>query len=275
MESKDMGQFGLVKAAKADNTAVFDIDGNDRPELLIADRNYVRAVRYEPDPPAGISPGWQVVEQINAADSASKLVSLALLGRHIAAADRENGRLIIMGPDQDGPDGVWREIESINVKGLAFHSIHAGALSGDGSENILAIGNDGFGLIRLAGTRVMLQEHASWRTDVERRRQHELATGDVNGDGFTDLVSLDAGEQMCELFTISEAGRLLYVTGFQVFESKIFSGGEPREYEPNDALVADVTGDGADDLILLAHDRVLIYPQMTREAAQAKRRSGP
>ena len=26
--------------------------------------------------------------------------------------------------------------------------------------------------------------------------------------------------------------------------------------------ISDVTGDGANDLILLAHDRVLIYPQM-------------
>jgi hypothetical protein len=68
---------------------------------------------------------------------------------------------------------------------------------------------------------------------------------------------------MCEILTISAAGRLLYATGFQVFESKIFSGGEAREYEPSDALVADVTGDGADDLVLFAHDRVLIYPQMT------------
>ncbi len=267
-ESKDMGQFGLVKAAKADNTAVFDIDGDGQPELLIADRNYVRAVRSEPEPPAGISPGWQVAEQINATDSASKLVSLAVLGRRIAAADRENGRLIIMDPDPGNAGGAWRATESINVKGLEFHSIHAGALSGDGHENILAIGNDGFGVIRLAGSRTALREYASWRTDEERRRQHELATGDVNGDGFTDLISLDAGEQMCEIFTISEAGRLLYATGFQVFESKIFSGGEPREYEPSDALVADVTGDGADDLVLLAHDRVLIYPQMTGRGAR-------
>jgi hypothetical protein len=212
-----------------------------------------------------------VAVQINATDSGSKLVSLAVLGRRIAAADRENGRLIILAPDDQDTDGGWHATEPINVKGLAFHSIHAGALWGDGHENILAIGNDGFGVIRLAGTRTALREFASWRTDEERRRQHELATGDVNGDGFTDLISLDAGEQMCEIFTISEAGRLLYATGFQVFESKIFSGGEPREYEPSDALVADLTGDGADDLVLLAHDRVLVYPQMTRPSARAER----
>ena len=76
---------------------------------------------------------------------------------------------------------------------------------------------------------------------------------------------------MCEIFTISESGRLLYATGFQVFESKIFSGGEPREYEPSQAIIADVTGDGAQDLILVAHDRVLIYPQMTEEKAAALR----
>ncbi|MHC4414525.1 MAG: FG-GAP repeat domain-containing protein [Planctomycetota bacterium] len=271
MESKDMGQFGLVKAAKAENTAVFDIDDDGKAELLIADGNYVRAVRYEPDPSSGISPGWQVVEQINADDSASKLVSLAVLGRNIVAADREHDRLVIMARWQEGPGRAHREKESINISGFPFDSVHAGAFSGDGRDNILAVSNDGFAVIRLAGERMTLQEIGSWRTDEEQRRQHELATGDINGDGFTDLISLDAGEQMCEIFTISESKRLLYATGFQVFESKIFSGGEPREYEPSEALIADVTGDGADDLLLLAHDRVLIYPQMVEEGTEGRR----
>ena len=124
------------------------------------------------------------------------------------------------------------------------------------------MGDDGFAIIRLAGEHITLREFASWRTSDEQRYQHELAVGDVNSDGFVDIVSLDAGEQMCEIFTFSEAQRMLYATGFQVFESKIFSAGEPREFQPSQVLIADVTGDGANDLILLAHDRVLIYPQM-------------
>ncbi len=123
--------------------------------------------------------------------------------------------------------------------------------------------------MRFRGERPVLRGFASWRTVQEHRRQHELATGDINGDGFSDLISLDAGEQMCEIFTFSQSRQMLYAVGFEVFESKIFSGGEPREYEPSEALVADVTGDGADDLLLLAHDRVLIYPQMTQEASPA------
>ena len=93
--------------------------------------------------------------------------------------------------------------------------------------------------------------------------------GDVNSGGFVDMVSLDAGEQMCEIFTFSETHKLLYATGFKVFESKLFQGGEPREYEPSECVIADVTGDGRNDIVLLTHDRVLIYPQMTRESAAA------
>jgi hypothetical protein len=29
--------------------------------------------------------------------------------------------------------------------------------------------------------------------------------------------------------------------------------------------VADVTGDGADDMVLVAHDRILVYPQSVIE----------
>jgi hypothetical protein len=248
------------------NTAVFDVDGDGRPELLVADRNFVRAVRYVPEPPPGVSPGWQVVQQVNADDPASKLVSLAVLGGDIVAADRANDRLVVLGRGDEetpGRGSRWGEIESVNVHGFTFDSIHAGSFSGDGRLDILAVGPAGFAAVRLSGERHVLRELATWRSKQERHQPHELIVGDVNGDGFTDMISLDAAEQMCEIFTFSESGRMLHATGFQVFESRIFSGPDARELEPSHGAVADVTGDGADDLILVAHDRVLIYPQST------------
>jgi hypothetical protein len=261
IDSDSMGQFGLVKAATADNTAVFDIDDNGMPELLLADKNFVRAVRYVPDPPPGVSPGWQVVSQINALDNSAKLVSVAMLGSQIVAADKENKRLVVMAKQEDGH---WHQIEALNVRGFSFDSIYAGSFSGDNEEeDILAVGDDGFAVVRLGGDRVALRVFESWRSDGDRRLQHELASGDINDDGFLDLISLDAGEQMCEVFTFSDAQQLLYVLGFQVFESRLFSGGGAREYEPSQVIVMDVTGDHKDDIVLLAHDRVLVYPQMS------------
>lgn len=267
MESSAMGQFGLVKDASAANTAVFDIDGDGKDELLIASRNYTRAVRYDSNPGERINPGWQVIAQINASDSTSKLVSLAMLDDRIFAADKENSRLIVIGQkNKDGDEARnWEELETVNIRGFSFSTIHAGAFAGDDTENILAVGDDGFAIIQLAGERLTLNEVDSWRTADERQFQHELVTGDVNNDGFQDMIALDAGQQMCQIFTFTEAQHMLYATGFKVFESQLFSGGEPREYQPSAAFIGDVTGDGANDIVMLSHDRVLIYPQMTRD----------
>ena len=47
---------------------------------------------------------------------------------------------------------------------------------------------------------------------------------------------------------------------FQVFQGRRFSEAPDTRGEPREALIADVTGDGIDDIVLIVHDRVLIYP---------------
>ncbi|MCH2161823.1 MAG: hypothetical protein MK085_08115, partial [Phycisphaerales bacterium] len=66
--------------------------------------------------------------------------------------------------------------------------------------------------------------------------------------------------------SFSDLGKLHPMASFKIFESKIFSAGEPREFEPRQAIIVDVTGDGLNDMVLLAHDRILIYPQGVPEA---------
>ncbi|MBC8202404.1 MAG: VCBS repeat-containing protein [Planctomycetes bacterium] len=258
LEDSDMGQFGLVREASAENTAILDIDNDGQPELLIADDNFVRAVRYEPDTKSSVSPGWQVVQQVNLLDGESKLVSLTVSEGQIVVADGENDRLVLIGQNDDGK---WSEGDSLFVRGFEFGPIYASDFTSDGISDMLAIGDAGFAVIQLAGERVTLQEVQSWRSDRERMVEHELAIGDVNSDGFADMIALDAGEQMLEIFTFTDGGKMLYATEFKIFETRIFSSGEPSEYEPSQVFIADLTGDGHSDVVLLAHDRVLIYPQ--------------
>jgi hypothetical protein len=46
-----------------------------------------------------------------------------------------------------------------------------------------------------------------------------------------------------------------------VFEERTFRGRRSELPEPREALIVDVTGDGKNDLVVLVHDRILVYPQ--------------
>ncbi|MSR28839.1 MAG: VCBS repeat-containing protein [Phycisphaerales bacterium] len=267
LESKDMAQFGLAQAANAQNTTAADADGDGKPELLVADRNFVRALRFDP------KSGWQVVQQVNSARGDAKLSSIALQGDRIVAGDRENGRIVVFGHGLGTEP--WREIDEFDVTGFKFNSIAAGKFSGGSDDGLLLVGDDGFGVLRFSGSRDKLEEFASWRTDDAGRVEHELGVGDLNDDGLTDVVALDAGKQMLDILGVSQGRNLIPAVSFKVFESRHFSGGEPREFEPSQALVEDVTGDGVNDLILMCHDRILVYPQMTKSSSAAGATSPP
>ena len=55
--------------------------------------------------------------------------------------------------------------------------------------------------------------------------------------------------------------KLVPANRWQVFEERTFRSRRSDLPEPREAAVADVTGDGKNDLIVLVHDRILVYPQ--------------
>lgn len=262
LTDKTMPQFGLVQAAGPGNTALLDIDGDNRPELLIADQNFVRACSYDP------VKGWRVIEQITLPEAGSVLSSLTVLdapasrgGPTIVAYDRTNKRLVLMARSGGG---AWEVVDRLRFTGMEPSSLAAGAFTGDDQPSIMAFSANSFALVRLAGQRISLNEVSSYRSDSENRFEHEIEVGDLNSDGFVDMVVLDAREQMAQLFSFSATRRMVFATEFSVFESRLFRRGDTREFEPRTALIGDVTGSGANDLVLEVHDRYIVYPQMTR-----------
>ncbi len=261
LEKRSMGQYGLVDAAQDDNIATLDVNGDGTDELLVADGNFVRAVRYE----TGDGGGWRVVRQFNTDDPDSDLVAVAPLDGKLVAADKANDRILMFQPE-DGGEG-WEQSESLRTRGFKPGPLATGRFSGN-APGILTIGEDGFAVIPLGGQRRALEEVGSWKSSLDGHVPHRLAVGDINADGYGDMVALDAGEQMFEIFTFDAGDELLHATGFQIFETQLFHGGDAREYQPRQVVISDLTGDDAHDVVMLCHDRLLVYEQPAPTADQ-------
>ncbi len=102
---------------------------------------------------------------------------------------------------------------------------------------------------------------ASYESDRHEARLNDLIAGDLNADGHPDIVLIDTAEHFVEIVTYAGQSDLTRAVSFKVFERKSFRGGgdpmEPRDHAVGDA----VDGDGRTDLVLIVHDRVLVYRQ--------------
>jgi hypothetical protein len=80
-------------------------------------------------------------------------------------------------------------------------------------------------------------------------------------NGRKDLVFLETAKNYLDLVSFVPPHKLVAGNRWQVFEERTFRSRRNDDYEPREALVADVTGRGKNDLIVLVHDRILVYPQ--------------
>jgi hypothetical protein len=94
-----------------------------------------------------------------------------------------------------------------------------------------------------------------------------VIAGDINGDGKVDLNVIDTSIDGLEILSFDATKGIREATHFRVFEEKrLVSADTDRGTEPREGIVADVTSDGRFDLILLCHDRLILYPQDSGEA---------
>ena len=118
-----------------------------------------------------------------------------------------------------------------------------------------------------------MKELATYETKREKAFFADVVGGDLNGDGQPDLAAIDTQSHYVEILnfapkTADQAAQLRAAIAFQVFEEKSFSREEEGgDFEPRESLIVDVTNDGRADLVLLVHDRILIYPQDDGTAA--------
>ena len=82
-----------------------------------------------------------------------------------------------------------------------------------------------------------------------------------NGDGRKELIFLETAKSYIDIVSFEAPHKLVPADRWQVFEERTFRSRRNDLSEPREAIVADVTDDGKNDLIVVVHDRIIVYPQ--------------
>lgn len=243
-----------------------DVDNDGKPELLLPQKNFLRAVVLESTPaPDGSTngPDWifRVKDQINGAASDSHLVAATVLPNpkggtpSLFLLDAEHQQLSLC---QRDTAGVWQVVKNLALPVSDFAAL---APVSFGVPAIAFTSPNTVAWLPLAGDVWSLTKLDDYDTPIRDGFLNDMVAGDLNGSGRKQIVFLETARNYLDLVQFTPQRKLARGDRWQVFEQHTFRNNQNGFPEPREALVADVTGDGKNDLIVIVHDRILVYPQ--------------
>ncbi|WP_166830806.1 FG-GAP repeat domain-containing protein [Thalassoroseus pseudoceratinae] len=253
---------GGIQLGNVSSSELFVLPPNtdkNRGALIVARDGFARELAL------GEDGQWKVVDQFNATDSNTEIVGVAALnmndepGEEIVLVDRGIGRLRIL-QLKEALYEPWKEVE---IGKFPFLGTRVADLNGDTKPDLILLGRGKFAVLYSGGAKIELSELADYESPLKKVFFADAAAGDLNADGQADVALIDVRSHFVELLAYDSQNGLRHATHFPVFEGKSFSDSGAPGMNPREALLVDVTGDNHRDLVLLTHDRVLVYPQQT------------
>lgn len=227
------------------------------PVVMMAQGNVARSVTYKEQT------GFEILDQYNASETGVNIVSATALdfdgepGEEVALIDQGTRKIRLL-RKEEGTYRPWKEVE---LGPFACNGSQTADVNGDSRTDLILIGKGRFGVLYAGGTEYQLKELAVFETELDDVHFQDVTVGDLNHDGNPDLALIDTKSHRVEIVTYFPGVGLRSGLSFKLFDSKTLTREKTDDLEPRESAIADVTGDGLADLLLLTHDRLLLYPQ--------------
>jgi hypothetical protein len=246
-----------------------DVDGDGKPELLLAQKNFLRAVVLIQESAAQSSTnrsgwGFKVKEQINGVASNSRLVAAAAIPNgsgpvpSLFLLDAERKAVTFCERDAAG---VWQVVRNVPLPVWEFNRLQPLALGGDKPNSIAFLGLNSVAWMPLSGDVWEFSTLDGYETPIKDGYLNDVTSGDLDNDGRKDLVFMETAKNHLDLVIFDAEHKLIPADRWRVFEERTFRTRGAELAEPREAIVADLTGDGKNDLAVVVHNRILVYPQ--------------
>lgn len=256
--SKETGtQTGLVKQAKIEGFTFADTDGDGVGEVLLAQKQFVRALRINEQG------SWETVDQYNAPGSDANITGIATVNvknqkrPSLAMYDRQSREVHIFKPDSGT---TYTLDQSIPVGLFDLQAMQATNLSGSDQIEILLADKQRIARVLPETPAPQAIETGVYESSIKDARLTRIAVGDLNHDDRTDLVVVDHKDHAVEILTFGPNEELVRANKFRVFARKQFHRDGNTIPQPHWVDIVDLTNDGFKDLVMISQDRVLLYP---------------
>jgi hypothetical protein len=244
-----------------ERVTLVDIDGDKRDEIVSASSGFARSIRMTQD-----NLDVAVLDQFNARQSDNKLATPAFMdvdgdGKPELVFNEAGTQFFqVMKKDAAGVYRVVRRLAGSPGEAVQVFPISPG---GAKAPQMLVSARDRFWTAPFTAGAARLELVDSYDTDLQNCSYYFAFSADLDKDGKSEVVVFDRSSQIMELLVPAAGPGVPWksMMHFVLFEMNIHFRGRKGETSVREVLVKDLTGDGRPDILMLVHDRMLLFPQ--------------